>query len=85
MFSLFSSSQQKHVAPKDLAKKLLEKGTPKIEVIELDSPGGSRRGSVQPGSGPPSRRGSLIPPEDQPRRPSLLISDEVFYLTLNGG
>ena len=45
----------------------------------MDSPGGSRRGSIQPpGSGPPSRRGSLIPPEDQPRRPSLLISDEVF-------
>lgn len=73
------------MAPKDLAKKLREKETPKIEVIELDSPGGSRRGSVQPGSGPPSRRGSLIPPEDQPRRPSLLISDEVFYETFNGG
>lgn len=61
-----------------MAKKLLrEKDTPKIEVQELDSPGGSRRGSIQPGSGPPSRRGSLVPPEDQPRRPSLLISDEV--------
>ena len=66
--------------PKDLlAKKLKEKETPKIEVQELDSPGGSRRGSIQPGSGPPSRRGSLIPPEDQPRRPSLLISDEVNF------
>ncbi len=69
---------QKPELPKDLAKKLREKEAPKIEVLELDSPGGSRRGSIQPGSGPPSRRGSLIPPEDQPRRPSLLISDEVF-------
>jgi len=66
-----------------LAKKLKEKETPKIEVQELDSPGGSRRGSIQPGSGPPSRRGSLIPPEDQPRRPSLLISDEVNLHTKN--
>lgn len=61
-----------------MAQKLREKEAPKIEVLELESPGGSRRGSIQPGSGPPSRRGSLIPPEDQPRRPSLLISDEVL-------
>merc|ERR550517_1092338 len=52
-----------------------KKETPKIEILN-DSPANSRRGSTQPGSGPPSRRGSLIPPEDQPRRPSLLISDE---------
>lgn len=58
-----------------------EKEAPKIEVLELESPAGSRRGSIQPGSGPPSRRGSLIPPEDQPRRPSLLISDEVRETT----
>lgn len=64
-----------------MAKKLREKEAPKIEVLELESPGGSRRGSIQPGSGPPSRRGSLIPPEDQPRRPSLLISDEVLCIT----
>jgi hypothetical protein len=63
--------------PKELVKKL-QKEAPKIEVLsEGESPAGSRRGSLLPGSGPPSRRGSLIPPEDQPRRPSLLISDEV--------
>lgn len=70
---------QKPDPAKEVARKLLQKETPKIEVLELDSPGNSRRGSVQPGSGPPSRRGSLIPPEDQPRRPSLLISDEVRF------
>ena len=58
---------------------LKKKETPKIEILNEDSPGSSRRGSIQPpGTGPSSRRGSLIPPEDQPRRPSLLISDEVY-------
>lgn len=63
-----------------MQQKPKEKETPKIEVQELGSPAGSRRGSIAPGSGPSSRRGSLIPPEDQPRRPSLIITDEVTFL-----
>jgi len=54
---------------------------PKIEVSRERTPDVSRKGSLAPGAGSNSRRGSLIPPDDQPRRPSLLISDEVCFLT----
>lgn len=56
---------------------------PKIEVIREKSPAPDRKGSLAPSSGPSSRRGSLIPPEEPGRRPSLIISDEVSYQTID--